>query len=142
MSTSTQSTAAAGRRLELPVSTRKLETHWAAHAPNRGITVFAATEPAARQRMNAARRFRTETAVGPGSAARQEFKEYPKPTASSFPIKPSQMLKALDFCCGAGGLTRGLLDAGIAVADGIDNAPPPPPGGRKPMKPTTPPAVS
>lgn len=33
------------------------------------------------------------------------------------------MLKALDFCCGAGGLTRGLLDAGIAVAAGIDNAP-------------------
>lgn len=33
------------------------------------------------------------------------------------------MLKALDFCCGTGGLTRGLLDDGIAVAAGIDNDP-------------------
>ena len=31
------------------------------------------------------------------------------------------MIKAIDFFCGAGGLTRGLLDAGIAVAAGIDN---------------------
>ena len=30
------------------------------------------------------------------------------------------MIKALDFCCGAGGITRGLLDAGIALAAGID----------------------
>ena len=31
------------------------------------------------------------------------------------------MLKAIDFFCGAGGLTRGLLDAGIGVAAGVDN---------------------
>jgi len=30
-------------------------------------------------------------------------------------------IKALDFFCGAGGLTRGLLDAGIQVLAGIDN---------------------
>lgn len=30
-------------------------------------------------------------------------------------------IKALDFFCGAGGLTRGLLDAGIRVKAGIDN---------------------
>jgi DNA (cytosine-5)-methyltransferase 1 len=30
------------------------------------------------------------------------------------------MLKAIDFFCGAGGLTRGLLDAGINVVAGID----------------------
>ena len=30
------------------------------------------------------------------------------------------MIKAIDFFCGAGGLTRGLLDAGITVASGID----------------------
>jgi DNA (cytosine-5)-methyltransferase 1 len=30
-------------------------------------------------------------------------------------------IKALDFFCGAGGLTRGLLDAGIHVMAGIDN---------------------
>jgi DNA (cytosine-5)-methyltransferase 1 len=30
-------------------------------------------------------------------------------------------IKALDFFCGAGGLTRGLLDAGIDVRAGIDN---------------------
>ena len=29
-------------------------------------------------------------------------------------------MKALDFFCGAGGLTRGLLDAGIEVVAGID----------------------
>jgi len=29
-------------------------------------------------------------------------------------------MKALDFFCGAGGLTRGLLDAGIDVIAGID----------------------
>lgn len=31
------------------------------------------------------------------------------------------MIKAIDFFCGAGGLTRGLLDAGIMVVAGIDN---------------------
>ena len=31
------------------------------------------------------------------------------------------MIKALDFFCGAGGLTRGLLDAGITVVAGIDS---------------------
>lgn len=31
------------------------------------------------------------------------------------------MLKAIDFFCGAGGLTRGLLDASIEVAAGVDN---------------------
>ena len=31
------------------------------------------------------------------------------------------MIKAIDFFCGAGGLTRGLLDAGIAVLAGVDN---------------------
>ena len=31
------------------------------------------------------------------------------------------MIKAIDFFCGAGGLTRGLLDAGIEVIAGIDN---------------------
>ena len=31
------------------------------------------------------------------------------------------MIKAIDFCCGAGGLTRGLLDAGISVVAGVDN---------------------
>lgn len=30
-------------------------------------------------------------------------------------------IKAIDFCCGAGGLTRGLLDAGISVVAGVDN---------------------
>ena len=30
------------------------------------------------------------------------------------------MIKAIDFFCGAGGLTRGLLDAGIEVIMGID----------------------
>jgi len=30
-------------------------------------------------------------------------------------------IKALDFFCGAGGLTRGLIDAGIDVLAGIDN---------------------
>jgi DNA (cytosine-5)-methyltransferase 1 len=30
------------------------------------------------------------------------------------------MIKALDFFCGAGGLTRGLLDAGIDVLAGVD----------------------
>ena len=29
-------------------------------------------------------------------------------------------MKALDFFCGAGGLTRGLLDAGIEVVAGFD----------------------
>ena len=31
------------------------------------------------------------------------------------------MIKAIDFFCGAGGLTRGLLDAGIKVRAGVDN---------------------
>ena len=31
------------------------------------------------------------------------------------------MIKAIDFFCGAGGLTRGLLDAGIKVVSGVDN---------------------
>ncbi len=31
------------------------------------------------------------------------------------------VIKAIDFFCGAGGLTRGLLDAGIQVLAGIDN---------------------
>lgn len=30
-------------------------------------------------------------------------------------------IKAIDFFCGAGGLTRGLLDAGVSVVAGIDN---------------------
>ena len=29
-------------------------------------------------------------------------------------------MKAFDFFCGAGGLTRGLLDAGIKVVAGVD----------------------
>lgn len=33
----------------------------------------------------------------------------------------AKMVKALDFFCGAGGLTRGLLDAGVDVLAGIDN---------------------
>ena len=31
------------------------------------------------------------------------------------------MIKAIDFFCGAGGLTRGLLDSGISVVAGVDN---------------------
>ena len=31
------------------------------------------------------------------------------------------MIKAIDFFCGAGGLTRGLLKAGISVVAGVDN---------------------
>ncbi len=31
------------------------------------------------------------------------------------------MIKAIDFFCGAGGLTRGLLDAGIEVLAGVDD---------------------
>ena len=30
------------------------------------------------------------------------------------------MIKAIDFFCGAGGLTRGLLDTGIQVLAGVD----------------------
>ena len=30
-------------------------------------------------------------------------------------------INAIDFCCGAGGLSRGLLDAGVSVVAGIDN---------------------
>ena len=32
-------------------------------------------------------------------------------TASATPSRPAAAVKALDFFCGAGGLTRGLLDA-------------------------------
>lgn len=35
-------------------------------------------------------------------------------------IKPVSHIKAIDFCCGAGGLTRGLLDSGIEVLAGVD----------------------
>jgi DNA (cytosine-5)-methyltransferase 1 len=35
--------------------------------------------------------------------------------------RAARKVKALDFFCGAGGLTRGLLDAGIEVLAGIDN---------------------
>lgn len=76
MTTLTQTATAAGLRLELPVSTQQLETRWAAHAHNLGITVFAATEPTARQRMTTALQFLTETAISPGPITRQEFKEY------------------------------------------------------------------
>ncbi len=31
------------------------------------------------------------------------------------------MIKAIDFFCGAGGLTRGLLNAGVSVLAGVDN---------------------
>ena len=31
------------------------------------------------------------------------------------------MIKAIDFFCGAGGLTHGLLDSGISVVAGVDN---------------------
>ena len=46
--------------------------------------------------------------------------------AQSTPAEPRAgekraLIKAIDFCCGAGGLTRGLLDAGIAVVAGVDN---------------------
>lgn len=40
-------------------------------------------------------------------------------TSAPFPV--ARKVKALDFFCGAGGLTRGLLDAGIKVLAGIDN---------------------
>jgi len=33
----------------------------------------------------------------------------------------TNVIKAIDFFCGAGGLTRGLLDAGVSVVAGIDN---------------------
>ncbi len=33
----------------------------------------------------------------------------------------AEMIKAIDFFCGAGGLTRGLLNAGIDVLAGVDN---------------------
>ena len=35
--------------------------------------------------------------------------------------RESLMIKAIDFFCGAGGLTRGLLNAGIEVLAGVDN---------------------
>jgi DNA (cytosine-5)-methyltransferase 1 len=34
---------------------------------------------------------------------------------------PKRKIKAIDFFCGAGGLTRGLLDSGITVLAGVDN---------------------
>lgn len=36
---------------------------------------------------------------------------------------PTPTIKGIDFFCGAGGLTRGLLDAGIKVLAGVDNDP-------------------
>lgn len=36
------------------------------------------------------------------------------------PVKPSRKIYAVDLFCGAGGLTRGLLDAGIQVKAGVD----------------------
>lgn len=39
--------------------------------------------------------------------------------ASAGPQGP--VIKAIDFFCGAGGLTRGLLDAGVSVIAGVDN---------------------
>ena len=36
-------------------------------------------------------------------------------------MTPATNIKAIDFCCGAGGLTRGLLDAGVSVVAGLDN---------------------
>src|SRR6185437_11986350 len=40
---------------------------------------------------------------------------------TSSPFSVTRKVKALDFFCGAGGLTRGLLDTGIEVLAGIDN---------------------
>src|SRR6266849_6292917 len=34
---------------------------------------------------------------------------------------PHTNIRAIDFFCGAGGMTRGLLDAGIEVLGGVDN---------------------
>jgi len=62
MNTATQTATASGLRLELSVSPRRLESYWAAQAPNLGVPVFADTEPEVRERMNAALRFMTETA--------------------------------------------------------------------------------
>jgi DNA (cytosine-5)-methyltransferase 1 len=39
---------------------------------------------------------------------------------SGNPVLHKNMIKAIDFFCGAGGLTRGLLDAGIEVLAGVD----------------------
>jgi DNA (cytosine-5)-methyltransferase 1 len=39
------------------------------------------------------------------------------------PKPPSPGIKCFDFFCGAGGLTRGLLDAGIDVKCGVDDDP-------------------
>lgn len=44
-------------------------------------------------------------------------------TVSALPTRPKgalRIVKAVDFFCGAGGLTRGLLDAGIEVLAGVD----------------------
>ena len=39
---------------------------------------------------------------------------------SRLPAKTPRSLAAIDFFCGAGGMTRGLLDAGIEVIAGVD----------------------
>jgi DNA (cytosine-5)-methyltransferase 1 len=39
----------------------------------------------------------------------------------TIPSREAIMIKAIDFFCGAGGLTRGLLDAKIRVLAGVDN---------------------
>lgn len=36
-------------------------------------------------------------------------------------VSPARPIKCFDFFCGAGGLTRGLLDAGLEVLCGVDN---------------------
>jgi DNA (cytosine-5)-methyltransferase 1 len=38
-------------------------------------------------------------------------------------ILAERMIRAIDFFCGAGGLTRGLLNAGVEVLAGLDNDP-------------------
>src|SRR4051812_17913411 len=42
------------------------------------------------------------------------------PATTAATTRPAR-IKAIDFFCGAGGLTRGLLDAGIDVLAGVDN---------------------
>lgn len=71
--------------------------------------------------MNSALRFMTETAVSQGATERERFKDTSVPAALPAPRRPTHMIKAIYFFCGAGGLPRGLLDAGIAVAAGLDN---------------------
>src|SRR2546423_1762624 len=38
-------------------------------------------------------------------------------------MKKSKRIVAVDFFCGAGGMTRGLIDAGVHVLAGVDNEP-------------------